>query len=82
MQCNTGLPDDIFSDQKSKFGQILEALAMKDVGVHILWTCRLFYSHCVYLKTFGICCVFLVYFSRFGMLYQEKSGNPGAIMRF
>jgi hypothetical protein len=23
-------------------------------------------------------CGYLVYFSSFGMLYQEKSGNPGA----
>jgi hypothetical protein len=30
----------------------------------------LFYCHLVY------CMVILVYFSRFGMLYQEKSGNP------
>jgi hypothetical protein len=28
----------------------------------------MFYGHLVY---------FLVHFSRFGMLYQEKSGNPG-----
>jgi hypothetical protein len=24
---------------------------------------------------------YLVYFSRFGMLYKEKSGNPGPIVR-
>jgi hypothetical protein len=32
------------------------------------------------LQPFGIFCGFsghLVYFSRFGMLHQEKSGNPG-----
>jgi hypothetical protein len=27
------LPDGIFSNQKSKFGQILEGLAMEDVGI-------------------------------------------------
>jgi hypothetical protein len=27
------LPDDIFSNQKSKFGYILEGLAMADVGI-------------------------------------------------
>jgi hypothetical protein len=32
--------------------------------IHILWPFGIFYSH------FGI-------FSRFGMLYQEISGNPG-----
>jgi hypothetical protein len=33
----TGLPDGIFSDQKSNFGKILVCLAMKNVGK--------FYSH-------------------------------------
>jgi hypothetical protein len=38
------------------------------------------------LKPYGICCGHLVFlvvicytFSRFGMLYQEKSGSPGGI---
>jgi hypothetical protein len=34
---------------------------------------------CYFLFTFGIVCGNLVYFSYFGTLYQEKSGNPGAI---
>jgi hypothetical protein len=34
------LPDGIFSDQKSQFGQILDGLAMKDVGI--------FYGYLVY----------------------------------
>jgi hypothetical protein len=38
-------------------------------------TFGLFYSH---LEYFGIFCVNLVYFSRFGALYQEKYGNPDA----
>jgi hypothetical protein len=53
----------------------LEGIALKDVG--------LFYGHLVYFTDiwyiswpFGILCDTLVYFSRFGMLYQEKSGNP------
>jgi hypothetical protein len=33
-------------------------------------------SVCYILLTFGIVCGNLVYFSRFGILYQEKSGNP------
>jgi hypothetical protein len=48
---------------------------MEDVG--------LFYGHlvhftvfCYILWTFGIGRGNLVYFSRFGILYQEKSGNP------
>jgi hypothetical protein len=48
---------------------------MKDVGI--------FYGHlvhftdfCYILWTFGMVSGNLVYFSRFGILYQEKSGNP------
>jgi hypothetical protein len=43
----------------------------------------IFYGHLVYftvfcyiLRTFGIVRGNLVYFSRFGILYEEKSGNP------
>jgi hypothetical protein len=43
-----------------------------------------FYGHLVHLRSFviflrtlGIVRGNLVYFSRFGILYQEKSGNPG-----
>jgi hypothetical protein len=28
-----GLPDGLFSNQKCKFGKILEGLAMEDVGI-------------------------------------------------
>jgi hypothetical protein len=48
---------------------------VEDVGI--------FYGHlvhvtvfCYILWTFGIVRGNLVYFSRFGILYQEKSGNP------
>jgi hypothetical protein len=48
---------------------------MEDVGI--------FYGHLVHftvfwyiLLTFGIFCGNLLYFSRFGILYREKSGNP------
>jgi nitrate reductase gamma subunit len=54
----------------------LESLAMEDVSI--------FYGHLVH---FAICVIFyghlvlfveaLVYFSRFGILYEDKSGNPG-----
>jgi hypothetical protein len=44
----------------------------------------IFYGHsvhftafCYILWTFGIVRGNLVYFSRFGILYQEKSGNTG-----
>jgi hypothetical protein len=43
----------------------------------------MFYGHVVnfpaiwfILWHFGILCVHLVYFSRFGILYQDKSGSP------
>jgi hypothetical protein len=54
----------------------LEGLAIEDVGI--------FYGHWVnfpaiwhILYPFGICSLVLVHFTHFGMLYQEKSGNPG-----
>jgi hypothetical protein len=53
-------------------------------GLHILWTFGLIYGHLVYfmgiwsiLLTYCIFCGNLVQFSRFGMMYQEESGNPG-----
>jgi hypothetical protein len=67
----TGLPDGILSNQKSKFGQILEGLAMEDVGT--FWPFGLFYGHLVYFMT--IWHILWYVFSRFGMLYQEQSGN-------
>jgi hypothetical protein len=64
-----------FLAKKSKFGYILEGLAMEDVGI--------FYGHlvhftvlCYILWVFGIVCGNLVYFPHFGILYQEKSGSP------
>jgi hypothetical protein len=41
------------------------------VGIHILWLVGI---HILWL--FGIFSGYLVYFSRFGVLHQEKSGNP------
>jgi hypothetical protein len=49
-----GLPDGIFSNQKSQFGSILEDLAKEDVDT--------FYCHLVYLRPFGIFCCDLVNF--------------------
>jgi hypothetical protein len=44
-----------------------------------------FYEHLVYFTAIGnilwqcdILCGHLVYFTRFGILYQEKSGNPAS----
>jgi hypothetical protein len=69
----TGLPDGLFSNQKSLFGKILEGLRLENVDV--------FYAHFIeiwdIIRPSGIFCVYLVHFSRFGIKYQEKSGNPG-----
>jgi hypothetical protein len=51
---------------------------------YILWSFGIFCGHLVYfvviwyiLWSFGIFYCHLVHFSCFGMLYKEKSGNPG-----
>jgi hypothetical protein len=46
----SGLPDGIFSNQKSQFGSISVGLAVEDVGI--------FYGHLVYYWPFGIFCLF------------------------
>jgi hypothetical protein len=43
-----GLPDGIFSNQKSQFGKILKGLAMEDVGIFYGQLVYLFYGHFVY----------------------------------
>jgi hypothetical protein len=62
----------VFSYQKSQFGHILEGLGMETVGI--------FYERLVYFMPFGIFGILrgaLVYFPCFGMMYEEKSYNPG-----
>jgi hypothetical protein len=73
--CTSGLPDGFFSNQKSQFGEILEGPRLENVAI--------FYGHLEYFKDiedilgpFGTFCVHLVHFSGFGILFQEKSGNP------
>jgi hypothetical protein len=47
---------------------------------YVLWPFGLFYSHLACLTGFfGIFYGNLVYFPRFGKLYQEKSGNPASL---
>jgi hypothetical protein len=41
----TGLPDGLFSNQKSQFGLILEGLAMENLGI--------FYDHLDYFRAIG-----------------------------
>jgi hypothetical protein len=40
---------------------------MEDVGILCIWPCGLFYGHLEYLHILR----------PFGLLYQEKSGDPG-----
>jgi hypothetical protein len=71
--------DGLFSNQKSKFGKILEGLAMEDVGtLNGHWVH--FTVFCYILWTFGIVRGNLVHFFRFGIFSQEKSGNPALVI--
>jgi hypothetical protein len=69
------LPDDLFSNQKSQFGSILEGLRFENIDT--------FYGYLKYfmdiwdiLCPFGRFCVHLEQFSGFGVMYQEKLANP------
>jgi hypothetical protein len=67
------LPDGLFPNQKSQFGYIYE---MDTIGIFVGIN-NILQVYRNILRYFGIFCDNLVYFSCFGMLYQEKSGNPG-----
>jgi hypothetical protein len=59
-----------FADQKSQFGYVLEGLGTENVDT--------FYGHLKY-KTNLVHFMVMWYISaRFGMLYQEKFGNPAS----
>jgi hypothetical protein len=78
---NSGLPDGIFSNQKSKFEYIHFGGSCNERCWYILWAFVLFYGHVMYV-VYGHLVYFVVIwyiFPRFGMLCQEKSGNPGVI---
>jgi hypothetical protein len=71
----TGLPDGLFSNQKSKFWSILEGLRMENAGI--------FYGHLEYftiiwylLWPLGNVVVIWYIFPRFGILCQDESGSP------
>jgi hypothetical protein len=75
--CKSGLPDGILSNQKSQFGYILVGLRMENVGI--------FYGNFEYytanwyiLRPLGNGVFIWYIFPRFGILCQEKSGNPDA----
>jgi hypothetical protein len=69
------LPDGLFSNQKSKFGQILKVLVMEEVGIFYgpLVNFNLF---CYILWTFGIVCGNLVYFFPFWYFVPRKIWQP------
>jgi hypothetical protein len=75
LQALAGLPDGMFDCTELQFGNISEVPGMEHVGK--------FYCHCVCLWPLVSFCSHLVHYivlhciSRFCMLYQEKSGNPG-----
>jgi hypothetical protein len=51
---------------------------MKDVGKyygHLVYFATIYYYYILW--SFVIFCCHLVYLTRFNLLYQEKSGNPG-----
>jgi hypothetical protein len=72
LQSRPWLPDGVFSNQKSKFGKILDGLAMEEVGI--------FYGHLVYFMVIWyILWTFychLVHFPPFWHVVPKKSGNP------
>jgi hypothetical protein len=54
-----GLPDNMYSNQKSRFGKILDGLAIEDVGI--------LYGHSIHIIYFTA--TFLVYFVAIWYLY-------------
>jgi hypothetical protein len=70
-----GLPDGLFSNQKSQFGYILEGLGIENVIIfcdHLDYFMAIRYN----LWQFGTACGHLVYFSHFGMFGPRKIWQP------
>jgi hypothetical protein len=69
----TGLPDGLFSYQKSQFRFIFEGAEMENLGIFFghFWYFKAIW---VFLMPFGVFCDYLVHI--FGMLHRLKSGNP------
>jgi hypothetical protein len=67
-----------FQTKKSKSGFILESLVMEIIGIvndHLEYLTAIWYIFSGSLVHFVVIWCIL---TRFGMLYQEKSGNPGS----
>jgi hypothetical protein len=66
-----------FANQKYQFWCILEGLGMENVG--------LFYNHLahftaiwnIFMAVWYFLVIWYIFFYYFGVLYHEKSGNPG-----
>jgi hypothetical protein len=63
-----GLPDGMFSNQKSKFGYIWEGLAMEDVGI--------FYGHLIHFTVFWYILWTFGTLSPFGYFVPRKIWQP------
>jgi hypothetical protein len=71
----SGLPDGIFSNQKSRFGYILEGLAMEDVGTlygYLVYFTAIWYS----LWLFGIIYGYLIFIFPFWFFVPRKIWQP------
>jgi hypothetical protein len=76
----SGLPDIIFGNQISQFELIFECLSMKDFGkfyIYLVYIYMYFTAILYILLPFVIFLVMWEYFSHFGMLSKDKSGNHG-----
>jgi hypothetical protein len=74
-----GLPDGLFSHQKSQFWLNLEGIGIENVAIFydLLEYCTTIWYN---IQPFGIVCGHLVYFSILVCLDQEKSSNPGMLL--
>jgi hypothetical protein len=69
------LPDGLFTNQKSQFGQILKGLGMENVSIfyeQLEYFTAIWYN----LWPFGIVSGNLVYFSHFGIFGSRKTWQP------
>jgi hypothetical protein len=67
-----GLPDGIFSNQKSQFWYIFGAIEWK----MLVYFMAIWNNFTVILRSFRNVVVIWYIFQHFGILHEEKSGNP------